>query len=136
MARMARRAAPRGRLQNEELGGSAMAEDMSRHARRRFLKLAVAGAAAVPLCGRLFPRAARAQEKVSPDDEMAKELGYLEDASQVDPGQWPTYEEGQVCANCQLFHGEEGEEWGACDIFMGNLVHGPGWCSAWVAREA
>jgi hypothetical protein len=113
-----------------------MAETRSNHARRRFLKLAIAGAAATPLCGRLLPRAARAQEKVLPDDEMAKELGYVEDASQVDPSQWPTYEDGQTCANCQLFHGEEGEEWGACDIFMGNLVHAPGWCSAWVAREA
>jgi High potential iron-sulfur protein len=112
-----------------------MTERMSRQARRRFLKLAVAGAAAMPLCGTLRLRQAHAQEQVSPDDEMPKELGYVEDASQVDAGAWPTYEEGQTCANCQLFRGQQGQETGPCDIFMGNLVAAAGWCSAWVARE-
>jgi hypothetical protein len=135
MARMARRAAPQGGPQKQELGGSAMAEAMSRQARRRFLKLAMVGAAAAPLCGRLLPRTAHAQEEVSPDDELAKELGYVEDASQVDASAWPTYEDGQNCANCQLFHSQEGEETGPCDIFSGNLVAAAGWCSAWVARE-
>jgi High potential iron-sulfur protein len=112
-----------------------MTEMMSRQARRRFLKLVFAGAAATPLSGALGLRRAQAQETVSPDDEMAKELGYVEDASQVDAGAWPTYEDGQTCANCQLFRGQEGEETGPCDIFMGNLVAAAGWCSAWVARE-
>lgn len=113
-----------------------MAESTSRQARRRFLKLAAAGAAAAPICGRLMLRGAHAQERVEEDDEMAQQLGYVHDAGEVDPGQWPSYEEGQLCSNCQLFHDQEGEEWGPCDIFGGNLVHANGWCSAWVPREA
>jgi hypothetical protein len=112
-----------------------MTETMSREARRRFLKLALAGVAAAPLSGALGLRRAHAQEEVSPDEEMAKELGYVEDASQVDASAWPTYAEDQTCANCQLFHGQQGEQTGPCDIFGGNLVHAAGWCSAWVARE-
>lgn len=113
-----------------------MAESRSQQARRRFLKLAMAGVAVTPLYGRLSLRRARAQERVEEDEEMAKELGYVHDASEVDPSQSPTYEEGQLCSNCQLFHGQEGEEWGACDIFGGRLVNAQGWCSSWVRREA
>ena len=113
-----------------------MPEDVSRGARRRFLKLATAGVAAAPFSGMLLTRLARAQEKVDPKEELAQQLGYTEDASTVDPAEWPTYEEGQVCANCQLFEGAEGDEWAPCQIFGGQLVAGPGWCSAWIAREA
>lgn len=113
-----------------------MIDDRSRQARRRFLKLVLAGVAAAPLSAGLAARRARAQERVEEDEELAQELGYVHDASEVDPAEWDTYEEGQTCANCQLYHGEDGEEWGPCDIFGGNLVHADGWCSAWVPREA
>jgi hypothetical protein len=41
-----------------------------------------------------------------------------------------------MCANCALFHGKEGEDYGPCDIFNGNLVHAKGWCMSWTEREA
>lgn len=114
-----------------------MGDQISREARRRFLKLAAAGAAAAPLCGMRFVRLARAQEdRVEEDEEIAVQLGYKHDASQVDPAEWPDYEEGEVCANCQLYHGEEGAEWGPCDIFGGQLVSAKGWCVSWLEREA
>ena len=112
-----------------------MADRISQQPRRRFLKLATAGVAAAPFGGMLVMRRARAQEKVSEDEELAKQLGYKEDASKVDASQWPTYEKGQTCANCQLFHGEKGAEWGACDLFGGKLAHAQGWCSGWTKRE-
>ena len=113
-----------------------MTDTASRQARRRFLKLAGAGVAAVPLGGACISRLAHAQERVEEDDELAQQVGYKHDASEVDPEEWPDYEEGEVCANCQLYHGEEGAEWGPCDIFGGQLVHANGWCVSWLEREA
>lgn len=109
--------------------------DQSLEARRRFLKMVVAGAAAVPACG-IAARYARAQEQVSPDDELAQQLGYVEDASEVDASEWPSYEEGQICGNCQLYAGAESDPVAPCEIFGGDLVVNEGWCSAWIAREA
>ena len=76
----------------------------------------------------LAMRRARAQEKVSEDEELARQLGYKQDASQVDASKWPLYERSHVCAKCQFFHGQA-HEWGACDVFGGKLVHSQGWCS-------
>jgi High potential iron-sulfur protein len=112
----------------------------SRQARRRFLKLATAGLAATPVCAGFcaaqLARLARAQERVAEDEELAQQLGYKHDASEVDPNEWPDYEEGETCANCQLYHGEEGAEWGPCDIFGGRLVNANGWCVSWLEKEA
>jgi hypothetical protein len=112
-----------------------MADTVSQEARRRFLKLATAGVAAAPFGGMLVMRRARAQEKVDPKSELAQQLGYTPDASTVDASQWPTYQKNQTCSNCQLFHAKEGEEWGPCDLFGGQLVHAKGWCSGWTERS-
>ena len=103
-------------------------------ARRRFLKLAAVGIAAARLGGMIAMRRARAQEKVREDDELARQVGYRQDASQVDATKWPLYEKGHVCAQCQFFHGRTGDEWGPCEVFGGKLVHLSGWCSEWSAR--
>lgn len=113
-----------------------MADDVSRQARRRFLKLATVGVAVAPLCGALLSRRARAQERLSEDDELAQQLGYKEDATAVDAEEWPDYMDGRICANCQLYEGQEGEAWGPCQIFGGQLVNANGWCQAWIEREA
>lgn len=113
-----------------------MTDAAARAARRRFLKLATAGLAATPLGAMLTMRRARSQEKVSEDDELAQQLGYKEDASEVDPAQWPDYVEGHVCAGCELYQGQEGKAWGPCQIFGGQLVSADGWCQAWIERQA
>jgi High potential iron-sulfur protein len=113
-----------------------MAESPSRGARRRFLKLATIGIAAAPLCGACLVSRARAQERVEEDDELAQQLGYKHDASDVDPNEWPDFQQGRICANCQLYRGAEGDEWGPCDIFGGELVAAQGWCMSWIEREA
>ena len=112
-----------------------MTERVSDQARRRFLRMAVAGAAALPVCA-LTARRLRAQEQVDPSDEVAQQLGYVEDASEVDPEEWPNYEDGQLCSNCDLYEAAEGDEWGPCQIFGGDLVAAGGWCSAWVEQPA
>jgi hypothetical protein len=104
-------------------------------ARRRFLELTMGGAVAAPLASGFLVRLARAQERVSEDEEMAQQLGYVHDASEVDPAEWPTYEEGQVCANCELFGEADAEGWGPCQIFDNRLVAAEGWCAAWIAEE-
>lgn len=114
-----------------------MGDTVSRAARRRFLKLAGVGVAAAPFCAARLASRARAQEdRVEEDEELAQQVGYTHDASQVDPEEWPDYEEGEVCATCQLYHGESGAEWGPCDIFGGRLVNAEGWCVTWVERQA
>lgn len=113
-----------------------MSDTTSRQARRRFLKLATMGLAAGPLSGVRLVRLAHAQERLEEDDELAQQLGYKHDASEVDPNEWPDYVEGHVCANCQLYQGAEGDEWGPCEIFGGNLVSADGWCLSWLEREA
>jgi High potential iron-sulfur protein len=120
-----------GRTQGDD---RIMADAVSDEARRRFLKLAAAGIAAAPLGGLPAMRQARAQERVSEDDKLARQVGYKQDANQVDASKWPLYEKGHVCAKCQFFHGRQGDEWGSCDVFGGKLVHSRGWCSEWTAR--
>ena len=92
-----------------------MGDRISRQARRRFLRVATASVAAVPFCGVRL---------------------YKHDAPDVDPNEWPDYEQGEICANCQLYHGEQGAEWGPCDIFALRLVSANGWCVTWLQKEA
>ncbi len=113
-----------------------MDDRISRQARRRFLKLATAGVAAAPFGAARLARLAHAQERVEEDEELAQQVGYKHDASDVDPNEWPDYEEGETCANCQLYHGEEGADSGPCDIFGGGLVSANGWCLSWLEKEA
>lgn len=71
--------------------------------------------------------------KLSEDDAQAKALGYVHDASQVDGGKYPRYQDGQACANCALFQ-DGGEEWAGCSIFPGRVVNAKGWCSAYAPK--
>lgn len=111
-----------------------MTDAVANSARRRFVAFAAAGSAAVAVGG-MLPRHALAQERVDPESDLAQQLAYVEDASQVDAEAFPTYEEGQVCANCQLYIAEEANDgWGPCAAFGNGLVAADGWCSAWIER--
>ena len=129
--RRGRRAAPSS-LREDTI----VADTASGQARRRFLRLAAAGMVAMPLCGGYLVHRARAQERVAEDNELAQRLGYKHDASEVDPNEWPGYQEGHICANCRLYHGADGDEWGPCDLFAGMLVNTNGWCKSWIERQA
>jgi len=94
--------------------------------RRRLL----AGLAAVPVAPLMF-MPAMANERLSEDDAQARALNYRHDASTVEH---PDYQEGQTCANCQLYTDADAAEWGPCSAFPGRQVAAAGWCSAWVPR--
>jgi hypothetical protein len=106
-------------------------------ATRRDVLKAAAGIAAVPAAAAtLHGRTAWAQDmpRQTEDDPAARALGYVHNASNVDANRYPRYESGQLCSNCNLIQGSDGDAWRPCDIFPGRLVAANGWCSAWVPR--
>jgi hypothetical protein len=93
-------------------------------ARRRFIKIAVAGVAAAPA---LFSGAAGAQAAVSETNPQAQALGYKVDATKAPQRK----DANAVCSNCLLYSGKPGAAEGPCSIFAGGLVAAKGWCTAW-----
>lgn len=74
--------------------------------------------------------------QLSEDDTQAKSLNYKHIASDVDPSKNPRYKEGQLCSNCQVYQGKEGDDWGPCAIFAGKAVKATGWCTAYAPMSA
>ncbi len=93
--------------------------------RRRFLKLGSLAVASVTLAsgaGKTFAQSPR----VDPNDAKAQDLGYKNDASEVDKSRFAKYEPGQMCARCQFFKGAAGDAWGPCQVFSGRQVNARG----------
>jgi len=102
--------------------------------RRDVLKGALIGVAAVPVTA-LLGRAEAAAGPVDPNEPQAKSLGYVKDATKVDPKANPNFKPGQTCANClQVPKGKEGGAQVPCNIFAGRMVEAKGWCKVWVKR--
>jgi hypothetical protein len=101
--------------------------------RRTVLKGALLGVAAIPAAA-LVARAEAAPAKVDPSEPQAKSLGYIEDATKVDPKANPNYKPGQHCANCLQAQVKGTDEYIPCNIFPGKLVAADGWCKVWVKR--
>ena len=74
--------------------------------RRTLLKGALLGVAAVPVSALLSRTAAAAAGRVDPNEPQAKSLGYVEDASKVDPKANPNFKPGQMCANVGRLDGK------------------------------
>jgi hypothetical protein len=110
---------------------------MTHHLSRRdaLRSLAVAFGAAVTV---LPGRRARAAElpHALPGDPVSTALGYHEDAKTVDAKSNPTYQPGQVCANCAQLQGNAGDAWRPCNLFPGKLVSANGWCKVWTRKPA
>ena len=98
--------------------------------RRRFMIRVVATSLAVPAAAALPARHAWAQEMppVDESDPTAKALKYVHDATKASGRKDPTH----ICANCKLYVGAEGSEWGGCNLFPSKSVAAKGWCSAWL----
>jgi hypothetical protein len=96
--------------------------------RRTFLMTVAAGSAT--LAG-----TAQAQARLEEKDPQAVALGYLHDATKVDPKKQPKYAAGQVCNNCALFQGKAADAWGGCPLFGARQVASNGWCNAWVKKR-
>lgn len=112
-----------------------MSNPADSQSRRRFIKVAVVGLAAVPVAASLIPRMARAADlpHVDEADATASSLGYKSDSAQVDASKFPQHKPDQLCSGCRYFQGG-GDEWGPCAIFPGKAVHSKGWCSAFAAK--
>ena len=102
--------------------------------RRRLLQTAMAGMAAVPALTLVAREAAAKAEDVAEDDQTAKSLSYVADATKVNPKTNPTYKPGQHCANCIQYTGKAGDAKGPCNIFPGKNVKATGWCKVWVLK--
>ena len=106
---------------------------MSRIPRRQFIQLSAVAAAG---CFLRPGSPAQAQElvRLEESDPMAQSLKYTHDASTVDAASRPNPAAEQVCANCALIQGEDGEQWRPCQIFPGKLINADGWCSVWAPK--
>lgn len=108
-----------------------MSEPSQNQARRRFLKLAVVGAATAPIAATLLPRLGFAADLPHVDaatDPTAKALHYTPDATTAKAD--PAYKPNADCANCTFYTGKAGDEYGPCALFPGKSVHSKGWCAS------
>jgi hypothetical protein len=99
--------------------------------RRRFLKLAAAGAVLAPVAAAVLPRLGFAADlpHLDPNDPTAKALSYTEDAGKAAGN--AAYKPGSMCADCQFYQGKAGDEYGPCQLFPGKAVHSKGWCASY-----
>ena len=77
---------------------------------------------------------AEAQALVNENDAQAVALGYVADAKRVDIKKYPKFAASQNCTSCALYQGKAADKATGCPLFPGNVVAGPGWCSAWAKR--
>jgi hypothetical protein len=96
--------------------------------RRQFMAVSAVSVATLATA-----KVAYAQPMLGEGEPQAVALGYKEDAAQVDKAKFAKYQVGQVCDNCQLYTAKTADA-GACSIFPGKLVAGPGWCNLWVKK--
>jgi hypothetical protein len=111
-----------------------MSDPAESQARRRFLKLAVVGAATAPIAAVVLPRLGFAADlpHLDPNDATAKALHYTEDAKTAASN--PSFKAGSDCANCQFYQGKAGDQYGPCMLFPGKAVHSTGWCASWAKK--
>lgn len=106
---------------------------LSKIPRRKFIQVS---AVAVAACLANPGRKVLAQDlpHLTEDDAMAGAMKYTHDASTVDPSTRVNSAADQICANCALIQGNDGDEWRPCQIFPGKAVNAKGWCSVWAPK--
>lgn len=114
-----------------------MADQDFDNSRRKLIKGALAGAAALPLVGMAQKsRAQGSKTKVNPDSSLAQSLNYTHDAAAL-PKSAPR-KPNAFCHNCRFFQAQAAQgdspQWAPCTIFGGKLVSRDGWCNSWVAE--
>lgn len=98
---------------------------MKTMSRRQALRLAGGATAIIPLTMLTGHQALAADlPQVDPENATAKALEYVHASTNTE----------QNCANCQLYTGEAGAEWGPCAIFPGKSVAAKGWCKSWIKK--
>ena len=100
---------------------------MKQITRRQILSSTAVALVSSPLLAPTVPLArASSESPLDPEDAQAKALSYVHDSPKSESN----------CANCQLYTGAEGSEWGHCAIFPGKQVAASGWCTAWAQKTA
>jgi hypothetical protein len=138
------------KIHSFNLEESPMSDYPSNPMRRHLIKIGAIGLFAAPTANLLVSGIARAagapalpkgQSEIDESDPQAVALGYKHDATEVDPKY--KRDAGQICANCQLYSGTPGSNWGPCAIFSYRLdpktkqpytVSAQGWCLSWGPR--
>ena len=103
--------------------------DNNSRSRRRFIKVALVGAAGLQIAA--LGRAATAAALPHRDeaDGSAKALAYAHDAATVAADLRGG--ENRVCSTCR-FYIKPAAEWGPCTLFPGKAAAAKGWCKGWV----
>ncbi len=104
--------------------------------RRSLLKLSSAAAVAIPTSHILLTNSAFADDlpQLELDNPTAIALGYVHDTTAVDQTANPNHNAEQMCSNCVLIQGNDGDEWRPCAIFPGKAVNANGWCKSWAKK--
>jgi hypothetical protein len=67
-------------------------------------------------------------------DPTAAALHYVDDASTVDKGKFPTFKPDQSCSTCLHLKGAVGDPWRPCETYPGKVVNVKGWCQIWAKK--
>ncbi len=97
--------------------------------RRLLLKSLSLATAAAALGSR--PAHSAQPPRLNVKDPTAVQLGYVENAAQVDVKKYPDYAAGSTCENCLQLQGTAGNNYRPCALFPGKLVSVSGWCKSW-----
>ena len=102
---------------------------------RRAVLLTVPGAGALTASA-AETAAEEALPRLDPNDPIARDLAYYENAADVDTSNEMAehYIPGQICDICAQIQGDARDAWRPCTIFPGKSVAGAGWCGVWVAK--
>lgn len=92
--------------------------------------------AAAPAGAEPAQAAAGTLPPLDPKDPQAVALGYVTDATTLDPAKHPPYQPGRNCANCVQFKGAATDAQAPCGIFAGKSVAAAGWCKVWAPKPA
>jgi len=125
--------------------------NLSLFSRRSFLRRGLicvsAGSVVAAYPGAVrFARADGELKALSPEDSMAKALGYVADSTKVDAAELAKKGQPdaskQNCNACVLYKeggqkiaGDDGE-YGKCALFQTGLVNSKGWCKSWALNPA
>jgi hypothetical protein len=109
----------------------------SKISRRSLVKGAFVAGTFIPALS-LFANCADAAAlpPLDPKDPTAQALGFVTDATKVDPATNQTYKPEQKCSNCAQYQGKPGDATAGCLIFAGKSVPAGGWCKVWAQKPA
>jgi high potential iron-sulfur protein len=102
--------------------------------RRETVKVLAMGTVALAGLGTTRSPAADSAPRLDVRDPAAMKLGYVENASQIDPKKVPQFQAGSSCENCMQLQGKPGNNYRPCSLFPGKLVSVSGWCSGWAVE--